>query len=71
MMKHIEEYLERCNPTADSKMWRYPKQSDIQSVDIIQIMLCNIIGSWDLSKHIMIFVLQNCDVIDVLFTSFY
>ena len=19
------EYFERCNPTADSKMWRYPK----------------------------------------------
>ena len=65
------EYLEQCNPTADSEMWRYPKQSDIQSVDIIQIMLCNIIGSWDLSKRIMIFVLQNSEMIDVLFTSFY
>ena len=34
------EYLERRNPTADFKIWRYPKQSDIQGVDIIQIMLC-------------------------------
>lgn len=64
------EHLERCNPTADGKMWRYPKQSDIQSVDIIQIMPCNIIGSWDLSKRIMIFVLENCEMIDVLFKSF-
>ena len=39
----------------------------LQSVDIVQMMLCNIIGSRDLSMCIPIFVLQNCEMIDVLF----
>ena len=46
----------------------YLKQSDIQSVDIFQIMLCNCIELWDLSKSVMTFVLQNCEMIDVFKT---
>ena len=67
---YIVEHLERCNPN-DGLRWRYPKQQDIQTVDVLQIIPCNIIGSWDLSKRIMTFVLDNYHTIDALFQSFY
>ena len=44
---------------------------DIQNVDLLQILPCNIIGSWDLRKRIMTFDLENFETIDVLYRSFY
>ena len=65
------EHLERSDPSGDGSRWRYPKRSDIQTVSVIQILPCNIVGSWDMSKRIMTFVLNNFHMIDVLFRSFY
>ena len=65
------EHLERCSKTGDSKLWKHPYHSDIQTVSILQIIPCNIIGSWDLRKRIMTFVLENSEMIDILFRSFY
>ena len=65
------EHLERCDPSGDGRLWRHPKRADIQTVDIVQIIPCNIIGSWDLSRRVMTFVLDNWQMIDVMFRSFY
>ncbi|KAK6179055.1 hypothetical protein SNE40_011501 [Patella caerulea] len=64
------EHLERCISN-ESKLWRHPLHTDIQTVDVIQILPCNIIGSWDLRKRAMTFDLENWEMIDVLFRSFY
>ena len=65
------EHLERCIPTGKSKLWKYPQHADIQTVSMVQIIPCNIIGSWDMRKRIMTFVLENWEMIDILFCSFY
>jgi len=65
------EHLERCDPSGDGLHWRYPVRPDIQSVTIVQIVPCNIMGSWDLSKRHMTFVLDNHHTIEALFQSFY
>ena len=44
---------------------------DIQNVELLQILPCNIIGSWDPRKRIMSFDLENFETIDVLFRSIY
>ena len=64
------EHLERCFEN-ESKTWKHPSRPDIQNVDSLQILPCNIIGGWDLRKRVMTFNLENWETIDVLFRSFY
>ena len=61
------EHLEKCDPSGDGSRWSYPKRSDIQTLSVVQILPWNIVGSWDMSKRIMTFVLNNCHMIDALF----
>ena len=64
------EHLERCNPN-QSKLWKYPSNPDIHTVNTVQIIPCNIIGSWDMTRRVMTFNLENWEMIAVLFRSFY
>ena len=64
------EYLERCFGS-ESKIWRHLSRLDIQPVDSLQILPCNIMGCWDYRKRVMTFDLENWETIDVLFRSFY
>ena len=53
------------------KAFGHPTHFDIQNVDLLQILPCNIIGSWDPRKRIMSFDLENFETMDVLFRSIY
>ena len=69
--EYLIDYLE-CKPNDRvKKMWRYPSKVDEQKTQRIQILPCNVIGSWDLTKRKPVFVLHNNDVIDELFKSLY
>ena len=68
--RYTVEHLERCISN-ESKMWRHPLRPDIQTVHSLQILPCNILGSWNLQKRAMTFDLENWEMIDVLFRSFY
>ena len=48
------EHLERCFGS-ESKIWRHPSRPDIQPVDSLQILPCNIMGFWEYRKRIMTF----------------
>ena len=63
------EHMQRCD--SSGMRWKYPLRSDIQTVCSDQIVPCNIIGSWDLTKRVMTFVLDNHHAIEALFQSFY
>ena len=52
-------------------MWRYPSKVDQQKTLKMQMVLCNVIGAWDLTKHKPVFVLHNNDVIDELVKALY
>ena len=64
------EHLERCFGS-ESNIGRHPSRPDIQPVDSLQILTCNIMGCWDYRKRIMTFDLENWETIYVLFNSFY
>ena len=64
------EHLEHCNPN-QSKLWKHPSHPDIHTVNTVQIIPCNIIGSWDMARRVMTFNLENWEMIAVLFHSFY
>jgi hypothetical protein len=52
--------------------WRWPQTMDVQTVLPMQILPCNVIGSWDTSSSRNItFVLDNWHIIEGLFQSFY
>ena len=56
--RYTVEHLERCISN-ESKMWRHPLRPDIQTVHSLQILPCNILGSWNLQKRAMTFDLEN------------
>ena len=69
--EYLFDYLE-CMPNDNlKKTWRYPSKVDEQKTQKIQILPCNVIGSWDLTKRKSVFVLHNNDVINELFKSLY
>ena len=69
--EYLIDYLE-CMPNDNlKKTWRYPSKVDEQKNQKIQILPCNVIGSWDLTKRKSVFVLHNNDVINELFKSLY
>ena len=43
----------------------------ISKLLILLIIPTNIVGSWDMEKRTMIFNLENWEMIDILFRSFY
>ena len=57
-------YTEHLEP--HDRKWKHPTHADIQTVSVVQIIPCNIIGSWDLTKHDMTFILENWHMIDIL-----
>ena len=61
----------KMSPRGGCKSWRHPSRPDIQPVDSLQILPCNIMVSWDYRKRVMTFYLENWETIDVLFRSFY
>ena len=64
------EHLERSDKN-QSKLWKHKHHQDIQTVNTVQIIPTNIVGSWDMEKRTMIFNLENWEMIDILFRSFY
>ena len=72
-IEHMERVNMRNNKQSPHERWRWPQDSaDIQTVLPIQVLPCNVIGSWDTSSSRNItFVLDNWHIIDGLFQSFY
>ena len=72
-IEHMERVNMRNNKRSPHERWRWPQDSaDVQTVLPIQVLPCNVIGSWDTSSSRNItFVLDNCHIIDGLFQSFY
>ena len=73
---YVIEHLERYRSHLDYKenehrLWRYPEKPDIQTVTSVQLIPCTVVGSWNHARRVMIFQLENWQMIDVLFQSFY
>ena len=69
--EYIIDYLEPLPNDKGRKMWRYPSKVDQQKTLKMQMVLCNVIGAWDLTKRKPVFVLHNNDVIDELVKALY
>ena len=66
----MADHLTRVFPDQDS-LWQYPKISDVQDTDIIQILPIEVIGEWNYSDpKKSIFEVKNCEQINVCFKDY-
>ena len=65
------EYLECVNRDSTRRSWRYPVRDDEHNTSLIQIIPCNVLGSWDMSSRQTKFEVENWEVIEGLFQSMY
>ena len=68
---YLVDHLERVPRHQSKECWQYPSSPDLQLVELIQIVPCNVIGSWDLTRPKSIFKLSNWDIIEGLVKSMY
>ena len=55
----VVEHLERVKKASNLK-WCYPDKEDIQTVEGIQVLICDLVGDWDvLADRNMTFTLHN------------
>ena len=65
--EYVVEHLERVSQNSDLK-WRYPSQQDIAPVDADQIMVCDVIGDWNVhADRNMMYTLRNHVCINNIF----
>ena len=65
------DYLERDPMDTSKKRWRYPKKEAIYVTKTVQVIACNVIGAWDMTRRKPTFILDNWEIIDGLFQSLY
>ena len=64
---YLIDYLESDARDSSGQLWRYPHKEDEQPTKTIQVIPCNVIGAWDLTKRKTTFTLHNHEIIDGLF----
>ena len=67
MVEHLE-----CLPSDEAKRcWKYPEKTEVQVVELEQVIPVNVIASWYLKTRISILELDNWDIIEALFEGLY
>ena len=68
---YMVEYLECVSPDSTRRLWKYPKKEDEQKTNIVQIIPCNVLGSWNMTSRQSKLEVENWEVIEGLFQSMY
>ena len=68
---YMVEYLECVSPDSTRRSWKYPKKEDEQKTNIVQIIPCNVLGSWNMTSRQSKLEVENWEVIEGLFQSMY
>ena len=58
-----------CNGWGNYEKWVQPDADDVQVVHIVQVLLVQVIGEWDLSKRQSIYYVENVKDIDNAFNA--
>ena len=63
------EHLQRCEKNSNLK-WKYPAKPDIQNVALEQILVCSVVGEWNiLNNRNSEFTLRNHEAIQKIFSD--
>ena len=69
--KYLVDHLELVSKEKTKKCWRYPAKPDEHEVKLVQIIPCNIIGTWNMTSRKSTFEVDNWQIIEGLFQSLY